>query len=283
MQGSFAAEAISDLVLPGRVSDYLDTPVLVPENLALLAQRDVLLAAMRDDAGLPTTDAREGYFGERHLEYWLSGYRDALPAIDAAHLSNKPGARVLDFGGASGRVIRHMRYLCASPELYVAEINPRHVQLLRGLFEGSVHAVHNYGTPHLPFPDRFFDCVTAYSVFTHMYDDDTAWLLELRRIVKPGGIVYITIHDDETWRRLPSLPVGELTFSNPEFKQYYDDHPELPCKTAHFYSERQDYNCNVFVPKEYVQRFWQPLFAACEITSVAHDYQAGVAFTCPPH
>ena len=200
MPGFLAVEDTDDLVLPGRVADYLDTPVLGAENLELLANRDVLLEAMRDEAGLPTTSAREGYFGDRHLEYWLSGYRDASRAIDATRLADKVGVRVLDFGGASGRVLRHMRYLCAPSELYVCDINPRHVELVRRLFGGSINALHNYGPPHLPFPDRYFDCVTAYSVFTHMYDDDTAWLLELRRIIKPGGALYITLHDDETWR-----------------------------------------------------------------------------------
>src|SRR5215467_2678411 len=106
MSGSFAVEDITDRVLPGRVADYLDTPVLGEENLALLANREVLLEAMRDEAALPTTQAREGYYDERHLEYWLSGYRDALRAVMTACLADKPAPRVLDFGGASGRVLR---------------------------------------------------------------------------------------------------------------------------------------------------------------------------------
>jgi SAM-dependent methyltransferase len=280
MVGLFAVEDISQLVLPGRVADYLDTPVLMDENMALLSQREVLLEAMRDDAALPTTAAREGYYGERHLEYWLSGYRDALRVVAAASLSDKPGARILDFGGASGRVLRHLRTLCPSPELYLAEINQHHVELVRGLFDGSIYAIHNRGMPHLPFPDGYFDCVTAFSVFTHIYEDDSAWLLELRRITKPGGTVYVTIHDEETWRLLPTLFLRDLTFSNADFKKYYEQHPELQGKVAHFYNEVADYNCNVFVSRDYVERFWAPIFADCEVTSRAHEHQAGVVLTC---
>ncbi len=281
MSGAFVAEDIGSLVLPGRVADYLDTPVLGDDNLALLSQREVLLEAMRDQVAIPTTAAREGYYDERHLEYWLSGYRDALPAVQAASLRDTPAARVLDFGGASGRVLRHMRYLCRAPELYLCEINARHVELVRGLFGGAIRALHNRGAPHLPFPDGFFDCVTAYSVFTHIYDDDTAWLLELRRITRAGGTLYVTIHDDETWRMLPALSLSTLTFSNEEFQNYYAQHPQLNGRVAHFYNDVADYNCNVFVSNGYVEQFWAPLFASCEIKSRTHDHQAGVVLQCP--
>lgn len=50
--------------------------------------------------------------------------------------------------------------------------------------------------PHLPFEDRHFDLVYAGSVFTHIADLADAWLLELRRIVRPGGIVFLTVHDN---------------------------------------------------------------------------------------
>jgi SAM-dependent methyltransferase len=281
VSGTFAVEDIRDRVLPGRVSDYLDTPVLRGDNLALLASREVLLEAMRDEAALPTTEAREDYYDERHLEYWLSGYRDALRAVEAARLADTPAPRILDFGGASGRVLRHMRYLCRAPELYLCEINPHHVELVRGLFGGAIRAFHSRGTPHLPFTDGFFDCTTAYSVFTHMYDDDLAWLLELRRITRPGGTVYVTIHDEVTWKMLPNFFLGDLTFSNAAFKSYYEQHPELKGKVAHFYTDVADYNCNVFVSHDYVERFWAPLFEGCEITSGAHEHQAGVVFRVP--
>ena len=50
--------------------------------------------------------------------------------------------------------------------------------------------------PHLPFEDRYFDLIYCGSVFTHIdHDLADAWLLELKRIIRPGGRVYITVHD----------------------------------------------------------------------------------------
>jgi len=49
--------------------------------------------------------------------------------------------------------------------------------------------------PHLPFSDGYFTFVYAGSVFTHMNDLSVAWLLELRRVLKPGGRAYLTFND----------------------------------------------------------------------------------------
>ena len=54
--------------------------------------------------------------------------------------------------------------------------------------------------PHLPFEDRYFDLIYAGSVFTHIADLAEAWLLELKRILRPGGRLYLTIHDNTTIR-----------------------------------------------------------------------------------
>jgi hypothetical protein len=44
--------------------------------------------------------------------------------------------------------------------------------------------------------------VYALSVFTHIDEFEIAWLCELRRVLQPGGIAYITVHTDRTWRTL---------------------------------------------------------------------------------
>ena len=61
----------------------------------------------------------------------------------------------------------------------------------------------NTAFPSLPLSDQYFDLVTAYSVFTHINETEISWLLELRRILKIGGIACITIHNDDFWLRMP--------------------------------------------------------------------------------
>jgi SAM-dependent methyltransferase len=49
--------------------------------------------------------------------------------------------------------------------------------------------------PPLPYPDDSFDFLYVFSVFTHLSVPlAERWMAELGRIVKPGGLVWFTIH-----------------------------------------------------------------------------------------
>lgn len=161
------------------------------------------------------------HYGRRHLEYWLSGLRDMRKVVAATGLDQVEAPRVLDFGGASGRVIRHFRGWKPGVQLFLSDISPQHVLLAKQLFGGSVMVLHNHGLPTLPLPDAFFDCVVAFSVFTHIDADDTAWLLELRRIAKAGGHLYVTVCDQATWDILPETVAADVSFANEDFRRYH--------------------------------------------------------------
>ena len=65
--------------------------------------------------------------------------------------------------------------------------------------------------PHLPFEDNTFDLIAGGSVFTHIADLDDMWLLELRRVLKPGGRLWLTILDKNSLREMRSAgPSGGL-------------------------------------------------------------------------
>lgn len=42
-------------------------------------------------------------------------------------------------------------------------------------------------------PDGQFDLIFAFSVFTHLVDSWSAWLLELHRVLKVGGLLIVTV------------------------------------------------------------------------------------------
>lgn len=51
--------------------------------------------------------------------------------------------------------------------------------------------------PPLPYGDAQFDLVYALSVFTHMHEENArAWLAELARVVRPGGLALLTYLDE---------------------------------------------------------------------------------------
>src|SRR5262245_45049214 len=96
----------------------LDPPVGIPGDFRGFPVEDPQLADVarsprlderlhRDHMPIPSTQDREGYYGDRHFEYWLSGLRDYSLVKGALSTLSWKGLRVLDFGGATGRVARH--------------------------------------------------------------------------------------------------------------------------------------------------------------------------------
>ncbi|MBI1187466.1 MAG: methyltransferase domain-containing protein [Alphaproteobacteria bacterium] len=277
MVGRFQTVNVDARVLPGRPADYIGTPVGQPEFIALMENPDVIVAVMNDPAPLPTTEAREGYYGPNHLEFWLSGLRDTRKVMEASGLFRDSAPIILDFGGASGRVVRHMAREMPNAQIYLCDINREHIALVKATLGDRVTAfpIVSAGA-HLPFRDNFLEIVTAFSVFTHFWDDDLTWLLEMQRTLKPGGLAYVTIHDSESWRRIPNLFLRDLCFSNEDFRLYHEAHPELTERVVHFYNEADDYNCNTFHPESYIHGTWGKLFDVLSITPAAHDHQAAV-------
>jgi SAM-dependent methyltransferase len=57
--------------------------------------------------------------------------------------------------------------------------------------------------PPLAFADESFDLVYALSVFTHLTVPlQQAWLRELRRVLRPGGLLLLTTHGNAYRHRL---------------------------------------------------------------------------------
>ncbi|MBN1681087.1 MAG: class I SAM-dependent methyltransferase [Anaerolineae bacterium] len=100
--------------------------------------------------------------------------------------------RILDCACGRGFYLNMYRYVSACPlvglELDAAIIrkaqrNVGHLPDIT-LARGNMY--------RLPFPDDFFDGVILSEILEHI-DDDVAGLREVRRVLKPGGVVAITV------------------------------------------------------------------------------------------
>src|SRR5262249_23459719 len=114
---------------------------------------------------------------------------------NASGLALGPGSNILDLGSADGFMIRWLRESALTGEVWGADINGTHMVWCQQNLSPPFKFVTTTSFPHLPFEDRYFDLIYTGSVFTHIADLAEAWLLELKRIVKPGGRLYITVHD----------------------------------------------------------------------------------------
>jgi SAM-dependent methyltransferase len=121
--------------------------------------------------------------------------------VDALALAGeepRAGMSVLDFGCSSGRVVRVLA--AAYPELRWHGCDPIGPAIawasehLPGIdFTRSPEA------PPLPYDDAAFDCVYAISIWSHFAEAPAlAWLAEMHRVVRPGGLLVLTAHGYQT-------------------------------------------------------------------------------------
>jgi SAM-dependent methyltransferase len=109
------------------------------------------------------------------------------------------GKRVLDFGCGAGRTLRHFLDEAEQAEFHGCDIDGPSISWLRDHFVPPLHVFESGETPSLPQPDEFFDLVYAFSVFTHLTDHWAGWLLELHRVLKPGGLLFATFLNEGLW------------------------------------------------------------------------------------
>jgi SAM-dependent methyltransferase len=191
-----------------RVLEALHTPLQLHKaddngTLACDDQRGAE-AAGEGQLPIPPPELRMGY-GRTDAHYLEMG-RSTAGAIRRAFstygIGLSAGDAILDWGGASGRVLRHFEPEAAELELWGCDQDAPHISWARHNLSPPFHFVTSTAYPHLPFEDNKFRFVYGISVFTHLYQLVDAWLMEFRRILAPGGYALFTIHDENTWKWL---------------------------------------------------------------------------------
>jgi ubiquinone/menaquinone biosynthesis C-methylase UbiE len=180
--------------------------------------------------------------------------------------------RVLEFGCAAGRMLRHVSEFVPRAELWGVDLSAQHIQWCVDNLTPAMHFATTTMIPHLPFEDRYFDLIFCGSVFTHIEDIQQSWLLELGRILRPSGKLFITIHDEHTVKH---------------FDASYRDH-----RTAKHLREQPVYASNknnfnmivvgrgaesqVFYNSHYLKAILPPCLRWVSHTPEAYGYQSAV-------
>jgi SAM-dependent methyltransferase len=123
---------------------------------------------------------------------WLgeASKRDIEAALpDRFHLE---GRSILDFGCGAGRTLRHFVADERAIELWGCDIDAESIAWLEEHMTPPLNLFVNGERPPLPQADESFDVVYCISVFTHLTDSWSEWLLELHRVLKPGGLLIAT-------------------------------------------------------------------------------------------
>jgi SAM-dependent methyltransferase len=236
-----------------------------------------------EDYALPRTEAR-AYDEHEPLpippeELWL-GYdyrvhgdgqvQRMLEITGADGFAFSPGDRILDFGCGAGRMIRHLQPLAATCEIWGTDISAPHITWCKRHLSPPFRFATTTKVPHLPFEDRSFRFVYCGSVFTHIDDLADAWLLELRRLLAPGGRLYVTIHDEHTIALIESGQAGYLNFLR-NSRVYQESKGAFDMFTV-----GRDDKSQVFYEQANFRRIAANTFNVLSFTPEAYFYQTAV-------
>lgn len=124
-----------------------------------------------------------------------------LSALTANQIEIPGHARILDFGCSCARIISTSRRIWKDAQFFGTDIHREAIHWcwknVPSLAQFAVNDTH----PPLDYEHDFFDMVIVISVFTHLPEDlQFMWLEELRRIIRPGGVLLITVHGKECFQ-----------------------------------------------------------------------------------
>lgn len=159
--------------------------------------------------------------------YVQSGKEDfdkIIETLNNAAIRPNLNWNILDFGCSNGRIIRWFSEWTKAGEVWGVDISTEQIMWAKTNLTPPFKFITSTTAPHLPFEDCYFNFIYAGSVFTHIDDLSDAWLMELRRILKPDGFLYLTIHDESTIKfhksRADRDGFSKMIIDNKMFKQF---------------------------------------------------------------
>jgi len=212
-------------------------------------------------------------FGKTADEYLASGQRDMQDMLDIltrAGVSLESLGHILEFGCGDGRMIRWLEHLADDREVWGTDIDASRIFWCKQNLARQFHFITTTTVPHLPFEDRHFGFIFAGSVFTHIDDLADAWIAELRRILRPGGMLFMTVHLENDIALLSGKyrdsQLAKILNSHPEYDRFI--HSDFDMFTIGRSSESF-----VLYDRKYLLRNLEPLFRVLSVTEGVRLYQ----------
>lgn len=226
-----------------------------------------------DPYPIPGSDDREGYLPGYHERFWVMGLLDYLRVQSVLERHNFRPKSLYEMGSATGRALRHFSAQSNFEQIWASDINYRHVRWVNENLDPQIRMFHNCTLPHLPIGDREIDLVCAFSVFSHIDVFETAWLAEVRRIMKPGGIAYLTTHTERSWEYLREVPESRMVDQIKKSGLYSEgmlDKPMPGDRLIFRHTPHGPYRGSIYHSERYLRDVWGRYFKILEIIPMHH-------------
>jgi SAM-dependent methyltransferase len=128
----------------------------------------------------------EAMYGLEDVYWWFVARRQLAVEILAREIGAREDLRILDVGCGTGSNLEAFSRLGPATGIDMSTDALTYCRK-RGIERVTLSAVER-----LPFADGAFDVVTAMDMLEHT-DDDLAALSELRRVLRPGGLLLATV------------------------------------------------------------------------------------------
>lgn len=156
---------------------------------------------------------------------------------------------ILDFGCGPGRMIGVMRGLRPDARLVGIDIDPEAIAWAQTNLGQSAEFLVNPHRPPMPIPSQSIDLAYALSVFTHLPSSlQHAWLADLHRVLRPGGILVTTKMNAAAY----NLPASLKTEAETRGFAYWSDAGSTPGLPDYY---RLTYHSDAYVRGEWGRRF----------------------------
>jgi len=170
-----------------------------------------------DGLPMPTPKLMHMVSGRYNLEgLYLNGMlgADSIKGILANNgIDFGQFSSVLDFGCGCGRIIRFWRDY-ANVKIYGTDYNEALIDWCRSYLPFAAFSVNSLDS-RMDYRDGQFDFIYAVSVFTHLTEPlQHFWMDELKRILRPGGYMYITVLGTRNQDKLTEMERMEFSRGN---------------------------------------------------------------------
>lgn len=254
------------------------------QSLYLATQQDEYAVRLGSSADRPVPPAELMEYKETAEAHLREGEREVvsmLSVLEQSEFSWERCQRVLEFGCANGRLLRWLEPYSEGREIWGVDVQAEKVMWATEHLSPPFRFATTTTVPHLPFADGHFDLVFAGSVFTHLGELHVAWMAELRRILAPGGQLYVTVHDETSVQILLSEPGRERLKQGVADSAYEKTLEEGDFGFVSISPYGKAMLSQVMMSEEWVRRIAAPMKLVGRFPRAYSRFQTGYVFTTP--